>query len=83
MNKMFSEHEFGIFLEDDVLLSPTFLKFAEEIFLKYRNDERVGHINASNFIPDFKEPSSILTTLVNTHMYGDSELGEESGRNMI
>jgi len=58
MNRMFSEHEFGIFLEDDVLLSPSFLKFAEEIFLKYRNDERVGHINASNFIPHFKKPCS-------------------------
>lgn len=54
MEKMFSEHEFGIFLEDDVLLSPTFLKFAEEIFIKYRNDDRVGHINASNFNPNFQ-----------------------------
>ena len=52
MEKMFSEHEFGIFLEDDVLLSPTFLNFAEEIFIKYRNNDRVGHINASNFNQD-------------------------------
>ncbi len=41
IEKMFSEHEFGIFLEDDVLLSPTFLKFAEEIFIKYRNDKNI------------------------------------------
>lgn len=53
MDKMFSEHEFGIFLEDDVLLSPTFMKFAEEIFIKYRNNDRVGHINASNFLPKY------------------------------
>ena len=53
MDKMFSDHEFGIFLEDDVLLSPSFLKFAEEIFYKYRDNYRVGHINASNFYPSY------------------------------
>jgi hypothetical protein len=58
MDKMFSEHEFGIFLEDDVLLSPTFLNFAEEIFIEYRNNNRVGHVNASNFIQDFQKPFS-------------------------
>jgi len=54
MNLMFSEHEFGIFLEDDVLLSPSFADFALEIFVRFKDDSRVGHINASNFLPKYE-----------------------------
>ena len=58
MNRLFSEHEFGIFLEDDILLSPTFGDFANEIFLRFRDDHRVGHINASNFIPKYEKSNN-------------------------
>lgn len=53
MNRMFKDNEFGIFLEDDILLSPSFYPFAKELLLKYRDNPRVGHINASNFAPEF------------------------------
>ncbi len=53
MNRMFTDHEFGIFLEDDVLLSPSFYHFSKELLIKYRENRKVGHINASNFVPEF------------------------------
>jgi hypothetical protein len=53
MNKMFSEHEFGIYLEDDIILSDSFYDFALEILLTYRNDTRIGHVNSTNFIPHY------------------------------
>ena len=53
MNCMFKDHEYGIFLEDDILLSQSFYPFAQELLVKYRENPRIGHINASNFIPEF------------------------------
>ena len=54
MNRMFEDHEYGIFLEDDILLSSSFYAFAKELLVKYRNNPRIGHINASNFAPEFR-----------------------------
>ena len=60
------------FLEDDILLSESFYPFAKELLLKYREDNRIGHINASNFIPNFKsfnnEESYILSA--HPHIWG-------------
>ncbi|MED5280168.1 MAG: hypothetical protein VYA10_01680 [Verrucomicrobiota bacterium] len=53
MNIMFSEHEFGIYLEDDIMLSESFYDFAQEILLTYRDDTRIGHVNSTNFIPHY------------------------------
>ena len=35
MNLMFSEHEYGIYLEDDILLSESFYSFAKELLIKW------------------------------------------------
>lgn len=67
MNKMFSEHEFGIFLEDDVLLSPSFYKFAHELLIRYRDNNNVGHINASNFLPNFSPKNNRISYLFSNH----------------
>lgn len=53
MNKMFSEHEFGIYIEDDIMLSKSFYPFAQEILFKYRDENRIGHVNSTNFIPHY------------------------------
>ena len=53
MNKMFSEHEFGIYLEDDILLAPSFYQFAQELLIKYRDEPKIGHINATNVVPAY------------------------------
>lgn len=54
MNKMFSEHEFGIYLEDDIMLSPSFYQFAQELLIKYRDEPKIGHINATNVAPHYR-----------------------------
>ena len=30
MNRMFSDYEYGIYLEDDIMLSPSFYQFAQK-----------------------------------------------------
>ncbi len=57
MNKMFSEHEFGIYIEDDIMLSKSFYPFAQEILFKYRDENRIGHVNSTNFIPHYNSKS--------------------------
>lgn len=53
MNLMFSEHEYGIYLEDDILLSESFYSFAKELLIKYRINDKIGHINATNAAPRY------------------------------
>ena len=48
MERMFSEHEYGIYLEDDIMLSSSFYRFAKELLIKYEDYENIGHINATN-----------------------------------
>jgi hypothetical protein len=54
IDRMFSEHEFGIYLEDDVLLSKSFYNFSSDLLIKYRDNPSVGHINATNMAPHYK-----------------------------
>ena len=45
----FMDHEpEGIILEDDCVVSPDFVHFASEMLVKYRDDERIAQISASN-----------------------------------
>jgi hypothetical protein len=53
MNLMFSDHEYGIYLEDDIMLSPSFYQFAQEVLIKYKDEPKVGHINATNIAPQY------------------------------
>jgi hypothetical protein len=46
---IFGEVEQAIILEDDCLPDPSFFLFCEELLERYRDDERVGHINGTNF----------------------------------
>lgn len=57
MNRMFSEHEFGIYLEDDIILSRSFYQFTQELLIKYRDETKIGHINATNVLPDYSNQS--------------------------
>jgi hypothetical protein len=57
MNRMFSDHEYGIYLEDDILLSKSFYEFSQELLVKYRMEPRIGHINATNAAPDYQNSS--------------------------
>ena len=45
----FDNEEFGIIIEDDIILSQDFYRFAKEMDIRYRSDERVMCINAQYF----------------------------------
>lgn len=46
----FKHVEAGIILEDDCLPSNGFFHFCEHMLEKYRHDDRIAHINGSNFL---------------------------------
>lgn len=67
----FFEHETeGIILEDDCLPSDSFFGFCSSMLEKYRNDERIGHINGSNYQSGMVrgDGSYYFSTL--THVWG-------------
>ncbi|MGI6224536.1 MAG: glycosyltransferase [Prevotella sp.] len=45
-----------IVLEDDLVVAPYFLKFMNEALEMYKDEERVGHIQACDFIKDDRLP---------------------------
>lgn len=48
---VFETEEYAIILEDDIIAPMSFLKFAQEMLIKYKDDERVGTVTGSNFTP--------------------------------
>lgn len=48
---VFETEEYAIILEDDIIAPMAFLKFAQEMLIRYKHDERIGIITGSNFTP--------------------------------
>jgi hypothetical protein len=48
---VFAEEEYAIILEDDIVASKAFFRFAEELLIRYRDNPQIGTISASNFTP--------------------------------
>jgi hypothetical protein len=66
----FEQVEEGIIVEDDCLLDLSFFPYAEALLEKYRHDESIMHIGASNFQqPSFRIPESYYFSLYN-HIWG-------------
>jgi hypothetical protein len=51
INWFFEEEEYGVILEDDCLPDLSFFPFCEELLVKYKHDNRIGHIGGSSFFP--------------------------------
>lgn len=47
---VFSQTDEAIIIEDDCLPDPSFFRFSEQLLERYRDDERVMHINGCNFL---------------------------------
>lgn len=47
----FDQEEYGVILEDDCLPDLSFFPFCEELLLRYKDDDRIGHIGGNNFFP--------------------------------
>lgn len=45
----FEHEEYGVILEDDCLPDLSFFSFCEELLIKYKDDDRIGHIGGNNF----------------------------------
>lgn len=45
----FEQEEYGVILEDDCLPDLSFFSFCEELLIKYKDDDRIGHIGGNNF----------------------------------
>ena len=46
----FEQEEYGVILEDDCLPDLSFFPFCEELLIKYKDDDRIGHIGGNNFL---------------------------------
>jgi hypothetical protein len=51
LNWVFETEEYAIILEDDIVAPLAFLKFAQEMLIKYKEDDRIGTITSNNFTP--------------------------------
>jgi hypothetical protein len=47
---VFTKVERAIFLEDDCFPHPSFFPFCEQLLEHYKDDQRVSHVNGSNFV---------------------------------
>lgn len=54
-DRVFSQVDEAIFLDDDCLPEPTFFRFCEEILERYRDDERVMMVTGSNYLERWKD----------------------------
>jgi hypothetical protein len=48
----FEQEEYGVILEDDCLPDISFFPFCEELLIRYKDDDRIGHIGGNCFFPD-------------------------------
>jgi|1048.fasta_scaffold00494_12 hypothetical protein len=53
INWFFEAEEYGIILEDDCIPALSFFGYCEELLVKYRWDEQVMHIGASNLVEEW------------------------------
>ncbi|MDR2563688.1 MAG: hypothetical protein LBC98_07070 [Prevotellaceae bacterium] len=47
----FDNEQYGIILEDDCLPDMSFFPFCEELLIRYKDDDRIGHIGGNCFFP--------------------------------
>lgn len=48
---VFEREEYAIILEDDIVAPLSFFKFAQEMLVKYKDDENIASITSNNFTP--------------------------------
>ncbi|MDR0733977.1 MAG: hypothetical protein LBF08_07985 [Dysgonamonadaceae bacterium] len=47
----FEQEEMGVILEDDCLPDLSFFPYCEELLVRYKDDDRIGHISGNNYLP--------------------------------
>lgn len=51
-DKVLKENEFGIFLEDDVIPTPEFFEYCQELLIRYQDEKKIQFIGGFNAIGD-------------------------------
>ncbi len=70
INWFFENVEEGIILEDDGLPNQDFFRFCEEMLEKYRNNEKIMHINGCNFQRGWLNTKDSYYFSIFPHTYG-------------
>lgn len=60
VSKTLEEHDRVIVLEDDLVVAPYFLRFMNDALETYKDEPRVGHIQACDFTQDSSLPDTFL-----------------------
>ena len=58
INWLFDNEDKGIIIEDDCVLRDSFYPFAEELLVRYKDDYRIGMIDAANYRQNISIPHS-------------------------
>jgi hypothetical protein len=66
----FDCEEYGVILEDDCMPDLSFFPYCEELLLRYKDDERVGHISGNCFFPNIVDSSLSYDFCSITHIWG-------------
>ena len=66
----FEQEEMGIILEDDCLPGLSFFPFCEELLLRYKDDQRIGHIGGHIETPYLVAPELSYDFSFITHIWG-------------
>ncbi|MDR1793385.1 MAG: hypothetical protein LBR36_08110 [Bacteroidales bacterium] len=66
----FENEEMGVILEHDCLPDISFFPFCEELLVRYKNDDRVGHIGGDCFLPDFVNKKYSYNFSTHAHIWG-------------
>jgi len=66
----FENEEYGIIIEDDVVLEDSFFIFAEELLLKYQHDSSVGLISANSFNRALSNSPYSYSFSIHPHIWG-------------
>ncbi|MDR2917603.1 MAG: hypothetical protein LBV74_22655 [Tannerella sp.] len=66
----FEHEEYGVILEDDCLPDLSFFPFCEELLIKYKDDDRIGHIGGNCFCPDLLKDNLSYNFCSFSHIWG-------------
>ncbi|MDL2265622.1 hypothetical protein LJC57_04420 [Parabacteroides sp. OttesenSCG-928-G07] len=66
----FEQEEYGVILEDDCLPDLSFFPFCEELLIRYKDDDRIGHIGGNNFFPGIVNPNLSYDFCSFSHIWG-------------
>lgn len=70
INWFFEQEEYGVILEDDCLPDISFFPFCKELLIKYKDDERIGHIGGDCFFPELATKNQSYDFCSFAHIWG-------------